>query len=103
MYETINSPFDLGGMELKNRIIFAPTTMGLEEKEYFKTIDRIARGGCAMIIIGDISVSKTSFGRSLYDKTGFTHYQKLTEIAHAQGCKLCAQLFQSDATFKFLV
>ena len=26
MYETINSPINYGGLELKNRIIFAPTT-----------------------------------------------------------------------------
>ena len=25
MYETINSPINYGGLELKNRIIFAPT------------------------------------------------------------------------------
>ena len=28
MYETINSPINYGGLELKNRIIFAPTTFG---------------------------------------------------------------------------
>ena len=31
MYETINSPINYGGLELKNRIIFAPTTFGLAE------------------------------------------------------------------------
>ena len=29
MYETILSPMNYGGLTLKNRIIFAPTTMGL--------------------------------------------------------------------------
>ena len=29
MYETIFSPVNYGGLELKNRIIFAPTTFGL--------------------------------------------------------------------------
>ena len=29
MYETIKSPVDYGGLTLKNRIIFAPTTLGL--------------------------------------------------------------------------
>lgn len=100
MYETINSPFDLGGMQLKNRIIFAPTTMGLAQNEYLQKIEQIASGGCAMIIIGDVPVSKTSFGMSLYNKKGFSHYQKLAEIAHAHGCKICAQLFQSDSNIK---
>ena len=36
MYETINSPINYGGLELKNRIIFAPTTFGLAEDEYFE-------------------------------------------------------------------
>ena len=71
MYETINSPLSLGGVQLKNRIIFAPTTMGLPKKEYYKKIDEIARGGCSMIIIG-----------------------------HAHECKMCAQLFKSDLNFK---
>ena len=38
MYETINSPINYGGLELKNRIIFAPTTFGLAEDEYFEKI-----------------------------------------------------------------
>ena len=29
MYETIASPVNYGGLALKNRIIFAPTTFGL--------------------------------------------------------------------------
>ena len=32
MYETINSPVNYGGLELKNRIIFAPTTLGVSEE-----------------------------------------------------------------------
>lgn len=100
MYETINSSFDFGGIQLKNRIIFAPTTMGLEKHEYYKIIKEIASGGCAMIIIGDVSVSKTKSSRSLYSKKGFDHYQKLAEIAHEYDCKICAQLFKSDANIK---
>lgn len=100
MYETINSPFDLGGMPLKNRIIFAPTTMGLEKDEYYQKIEQIAKGGCAMIIIGDVPVLKSRFSRSLDSKAGFAHYQKLAEIAHVNDCKICAQLFNSDSNFK---
>lgn len=36
MYETINSPINYGGLELKNRIIFAPTTFGLSDDAYFE-------------------------------------------------------------------
>lgn len=34
MYETIASPIEYGGIRLKNRIIFAPTTMGLKQEDY---------------------------------------------------------------------
>ena len=77
MYETINSPINYGGLELKNRIIFAPTTFGLAEDEYFEKIRKIAAGGCAMVIIGDVPVGKSQFEKSLFDKKGFAHYQKL--------------------------
>ena len=36
MYETIQSPVNYGGLQLKNRIIFAPTTFGLSDEEYFE-------------------------------------------------------------------
>mgnify|MGYP002449487569 CR=1 FL=1 len=36
MYDTILSPIDYGGLQLKNRIIFAPTTFGLSDEEYLE-------------------------------------------------------------------
>ncbi|MFQ7487688.1 MAG: NADH:flavin oxidoreductase, partial [Gemmiger formicilis] len=97
MYETINSPINYGGLELKNRIIFAPTTFGLAEDEYFEKIRKIAAGGCAMIIIGDVPVGKSQFEKSLFDKKGFAFYRKLTELIHNYNCRVCAQLHQSDS------
>ena len=38
MYQAINNPVNYGGLELKNRIIFAPTTFGLSDEEYFEKI-----------------------------------------------------------------
>ena len=58
MYQAINNPVNYGGLELKNRIIFAPTTFGLSDEEYFEKIRKIAAGGCAMIIVGDVPVGK---------------------------------------------
>ena len=97
MYETINSSVNYGGLELKNRIIFAPTTFGLSDEEYFEKIRRIAAGGCAMVIIGDVPVGKSMIEKSLFDKKGFAYYQKLTEIVHSYDCRICAQLHQSDS------
>lgn len=100
MYETLCSPIDLGGLQLKNRIIFAPTTMGLPQEEYFQKIEAIAAGGCAMVIIGDVPVQKSRMGHSLYSKKGFAYYRALAALVHAHGCKICAQLHQSDSNFK---
>ena len=102
MYEKINEPFEIGGLKLKNRIIFAPTTMGLGKEEYYKKIEEIAAGGCGMIIIGDVPVTKSLFG-SLYSKKGFAHYKKLAHIAHAHDCKICAQLHMSDSNMKAMI
>ena len=97
MYETILSPVDYGGMQLKNRIIFSPTTFGLSDEDYFAKIRSIAQGGCAMIIIGDVPVGKSKFEKSLFDHKGFAFYQELTKIAHDADCKICAQLHQTDS------
>ena len=48
-YTVTGSPLNLGGVALKNRIIFAPTTFGLPEDELLQKIERIAAGGCAMV------------------------------------------------------
>lgn len=103
MYETMKCPIELGTVTLKNRIIFAPTTMGLPQEEYFKKLEQIVAGGCAMIIIGDVPVGKSRFGHSLYGKKGFAYYQKLAAIAHQGGCRICAQLHQSDSNGKAMV
>lgn len=103
MFETLLSPIELGHVRLKNRIIFAPTSMGLAEEEYFKRIEEIAAGGCAMIILGDVPVLPARFGHSLYSKKGFAHYQKLAETVHRHNCLICAQLHQSDTNFKGMI
>ena len=50
-----------------------------------------------MVIIGDVPVGKSQFEKSLFDKKGFAHYQKLVEIVHSYDCRICAQLHQSDS------
>lgn len=103
MYETIGSPIKLGAVTLKNRIIFAPTSMGLAREEYFEKLRQIAVGGCSMMIIGDVPAAKSSHGYSLYSKKGFTYYQQLVSIAHEQNCKISAQLHQSDSNLRSML
>ena len=99
----INSPINYGGLRLKNRIIFAPTTLGLPQDELMKRMKKIAAGGCAMIIVGDVPVLPHGFGPSLYTKKGFQFYKELADTVHQEGCKLCAQLHQSDSNLKAML
>ena len=99
-YNLITSPVNYGGIKLKNRIIFAPTTMGMRKDEYFDKLKQIAAGGCAMIIIGDVPIRKSRFGPSLFSKKGFAFYQELASLVHSYDCKICAQLHQSDTRMK---
>ena len=103
MYEMINSPINYGGLSLKNRIIFAPTTLGLPQDELMKRMKKIAAGGCAMIIVGDVPVLPHGFGPSLYTQKGFQFYKELADTVHQEGCKLCAQLHQSDSNLKAML
>lgn len=92
MYETINSPINYGGLELKNRIIFAPTTFGLSDDAYFEKIRKIAAGGCAMIIIGDVPVGKSQFEKSLFDKKGshiIRNWLRLSILLLKKGFRIC--------------
>ena len=84
MYETILSPINYGGLQLKNRIIFAPTTFGLSDEEYLARIRSIAEGGCAMIIVGDVQIHSRSAAEKNHPgpaagkiecRSGTVHYQ----------------------------
>ena len=96
MYKAIAQPLELGTVRLKNRIVFAPTSMGLPEEEYEEKLRRIAAGGCALLWIGDVPVGKKGVG-SLFAQRGFARYQRLVEIIHREGCLAGAQLHQSDS------
>ena len=77
MYETIQTPFNYGGLTIKKTaLFFAPTTFGLSDEDYFEKIRRIAAGGCAMIIVGDVPVGKSHFGKSLFDKKALHSMKK---------------------------
>ena len=103
MYETINSSLNYGGLTLKKRILFAPTSLGLPQEELLERMKKIAAGGCAMIIIGDVPVLPHGFGPSLYTKKGIEFYKSLADAVHPYGCKLCAQLHQSDSNLKGMI
>ena len=76
--------------------------MGLKEEEYLEKLGAIARGGTAMIIIGDVPVLKSPF-LSLYSRKGFLRYRRITETLHQNGALAAAQLHMSDSQFSRLI
>ena len=102
MYEAIGRPLELGNLRLKNRVVFAPTTLGLSEPEQEALLRRIAAGGCALAWVGDVPVGRKGFG-SLFSRKGFEHYRRLTAALHSEGCLAGAQLHQSDSDLGAMV
>lgn len=103
MYDFIKSPIEIGNIKLKNRIIFAPTTMGLNFEDYKKRIEGIAKGGVALIIIGDVPVDDKIKSLSLFSDEGFDRYKQLCNIAHKENTKIAAQLHVSDTDFRVIM
>ena len=99
MYDFLNSPFTLRGVTLKNRLVFAPTTLGLSADEAMEKLGRIAKGGAASIILGDVAIEPAR-GSSLFEENGFMTYQKLITHIHEFGALAAAQLHMSDSDIK---
>lgn len=57
MYCNLLKPIKIGNLELKNRVSFAPTSMGLKLEEKIKKFSDIAKSGVALITLGDVSIS----------------------------------------------
>lgn len=96
MYDSLFQPLTLRGLTLKNRIVFAPTSMGLKPDEFVPHIETIAKGGAGLIVIGDVPVLPSPMF-SLYSPAGFAFYRQITHAAHANGAKISAQLHMSDS------
>lgn len=95
MFEALFSPIILRGLKLKNRVVFAPTSMGLTPDAMYAHIETISRGGAGLIILGDVPVLPTPFG-SFYDEKSIQYYHNLVKIAHNNGSAIAVQLHMTD-------
>lgn len=98
MYSNLLKSIKIGNLELKNRVSFAPTSMGLNLEEKINKFCKIAKSGVALITIGDVSV-RPSFHKmalSLSDEDGIREYKKIVDAIHDSGAKVSAQIFCSD-------
>lgn len=90
----IFEPVTIGNVTLKNRIVFAPASFGLESVYRY---EQLAMGGCSMIIIADLSVVPSLMGApGLYSMQDAKLFQQIIKVCHRHGCKVSAQLFHPE-------
>ena len=102
-YNMLFSPITLNGMKLKNRVVMTVggcAASGGKEDGYISEhqanfLERRARGGVGMIIIGVVGGDMPAnflMVRLSHDKY-ISSFQKVVERIHEAGAKVCAQLF----------
>lgn len=96
-------PIQIGNMILKNRVMFPPLTTGYEERDgsigsqSFHFYERLAKGGVAYVVIGDVApVNTASPTPKLCDDSQIPSFQKLADALHVYDCKLALQLFHPE-------
>ena len=98
MYDNIFKSIKIRNLEIKNRIVFAPTSMAYDKETYIEKLINMASGEVGLIVIGDISVVD-SFHHTiptLSDDKHIDSYKRITDAVHKYGCKISAQLFHPD-------
>lgn len=103
MEKKLLEPIQVGTMTLKNRIMFPPLTTGYEERDgsigerSLSFYERLARGGAAYIVIGDVAPVRTASPTPmLYDDSQIPAFQKLADALHAHGSRLALQIFHPE-------
>jgi mycofactocin system FadH/OYE family oxidoreductase 2 len=103
------SPIKLGEVEVPNRICFSAHTtnfaiQGLIHERHIAYYEERAKGGCGLIILGELSLHSTDrpYEQMIeaYDKRVVQGYRELTSTIHQYPTKIFAQLnhggFQCD-------
>lgn len=98
----LNDKVQVGNLTLRNRFIFPPMTTGYEERgqvtekaiNFYQTI---ARGGAALIIIGDVAPVRTlSPIPMLFEDRLIPSFTKLVDAVHEEGAYIGAQIFHPE-------
>lgn len=96
-------PIQIGKLELKNRVMFPPMTTGYEERDgsigekSIQFYKRIAQGGAAYIVLGDVAPVRTVTPTpKLFMDNQITSFITLTQALHEGGAKVAAQLFYPE-------
>lgn len=96
-------PIKVGKIELKNRVMFPPMTTGYEGRDGSITdqslnfYKRIAQGGTAYIVLGDVApVNTVSPTPKLFHDGQIETFKKLADELHKFDCKLGIQIFHPE-------
>lgn len=96
-------PLKVKNTVFKNRIMFPPLTTGYEDKDgsigeqSFQFYNRLAKGGTAYIVLGDVApIATFSPTPKLYNDSQIESYKKLADALHSYGAKLGIQIFHPE-------
>lgn len=96
-------PLQVGGLTLKNRIMFPPLTTGYEEPDgsigarSLHFYERLAKGGVGYVVIGDVApVNTASPTPKLFDGSQIPAFRTLADTLHQYDCKLALQIFHPE-------
>lgn len=101
-YRMLFSPITINSLDLENRVVMAPTHIGLNTEEGFVTPEVIdfflnrAKGGVSMIIFGAVAVNPRRLPSQmrLSDDKFLPGVSELVDRIHSEtGAKVCAQLY----------
>lgn len=99
----LNTPIKVGKTVLKNRIMFPPLTTGYEERDgsigerSFNFYKRLAQGGAAYIVLGDVApVNTASPTPKLCRDDQIQSFARLADACHEYGAKLALQIFHPE-------
>lgn len=103
MGKKLLEPIQVGGMTLKNRIMFPPLTTGYEERDgsigerSLGFYERLAKGGVSYIVIGDVAPVRTASPTpKLFDESQVPAFKKLADAVHTYDAKLALQIFHPE-------
>ena len=96
-------PIQVGGLTLKNRIMFPPLTTGYEERDgsiggrSLAFYERLAKGGVGFVVIGDVApVMTASPTPKLCDDRQIPAFRALADAMHKYDCKVALQIFHPE-------
>lgn len=96
-------PLKVGGLTLKNRVMFPPLTTGYEERDgsigarSLHFYERLAKGGVGYVVLGDVAPVKTvSPTPKLFSDSQIPTFQALADALHRYDCKLALQIFHPE-------